>query len=171
MLFPSLLGARFEALPLPIRVLHLREGRQVLLGEVEVGRGTGWLSRLCAWSTRLPPAGRGPIAVEIVAMQDSERWTRRIAGHAMTSRLWASDGLLCERLGLVRFGFRLDVEGAALTWRVVRASVLGLPLPATWFAGVSARESMREGRYAFDVDARMPLAGPLVRYRGMLDVG
>ena len=171
LLFPSLLGAHFGALPPLVRALHLQEGRQLLAGEVEVERGTGWFSRLCAWTTRLPPAGRGPIADEIVAMPGSEHWTRRVAGHAMKSRLWASDGLLCERLGLVTFGFRLGVEDDALVWRVARVQALGVPLPVAWFRGVGARESVREGRYAFDVVAHLPLAGLLVRYRGTLDAG
>jgi len=169
-LFPSLLGARFDELPMQVRALHLRAGVQLLAGEVEVVRGAGWLSRLCAWATRLPPAGRGPIVVEIVAVPGNERWTRKIAGHAMQSRLWASDGLLCERLGLVTFGFRLDVEDGVLTWRVVRVSVLGVSLPARWFNGVLACESVRDGRYTFDVAAQLPVAGLLVHYRGQLDV-
>lgn len=170
LLFPSLLGAGFDALPPQVRRLHLREGVQRLCGEVDVERGAGWLSRLCARATRLPPAGRGPIEVEIVATPGGEHWTRRIGGHAMPSRLWAHRGLLCERLGLVTFGFRLDVLEGAIHWRVVRARAFGVPLPTGWFAGVSACESECDGRYAFDVSATLPLAGLLVRYRGWLRV-
>lgn len=169
-LFPALLGERFHALPARVQALHCRFGTQRLHGEVDVVRGPGWLSRLCAWATRLPPAGRGPIEVEIAANAAGERWTRRIAGHAMRSRLWADDGLLRERLGLVTFGFRLTVEDGAILWRVVRASALGVPLPAAWFAGVSAREFGQEDRYCFDVAAALPWAGLLVRYRGWLHV-
>lgn len=168
LLFPSLLGARFEALPPRVRALHLHRGVQRRAGEVAVERGAGWLSRVCAWATRLPPAGSGPIDVEIVAVPGAERWTRRVAGHAMPSRLWARDGLLCERLGLVTFGFRLHVEDDAIVWRVARVRVFGLPLPARWFQGVGARESQRDDRYHFDVAATLPVAGLLVRYRGWL---
>ncbi|MFC5577236.1 DUF4166 domain-containing protein [Lysobacter niabensis] len=168
LVFPSLLGAQFEALPPLVQALHLHEGVQQLAGEVDVERGRGLLSRVCAWATRLPPAGTGPIAVEITAMPGVERWTRHVAGHAMPSRLWVRDGLLCERLGLVTFGFRLHVEADAIVWQVVRVRVFGLRLPAAWFEGVSARESQRDDRYHFEVAAALPLAGPLVRYRGWL---
>lgn len=171
LLFPMLLGERFGALPSCVQALHLREGTQHLQGEVEVERGRSWLSQLCAWATRLPPAGSGPIAVEITAEPGSERWIRRIGRHAMPSRLWAGDGLLCERLGLVTFGFRLDVEQEAIVWRVARVRVFGLPLPAAWFDGVVAREWEEAGRYRFDVSAAMPIAGLLVHYRGWLHVG
>lgn len=170
LLFPGLLGARFLTLPPRVRALHLHEGRQRLSGEVEVVRGTRWLSRLCAWATRLPPAGNAPIMVEIVAVAGHERWTRHVAGHAMPSRLWSQAGLLCEKLGLVTFGFRLNVEDGALVWRVERVHIFGLRLPTTWFEGVAAHESERDGRYHFDVAAALPLAGLLVRYRGWLHV-
>ena len=168
LLFPSLLGAAFETLPLHVRALHLHAGTQRLSGEVEVERGRGWLSRLCAWATRLPPAGSGPVVVDIVARPGLEQWTRRIAGHAMPSRLWAHEGLLCERLGLVTFAFRLQVEDDAIVWRVARVRVFGLTLPARWFRDVGARESQQADRYRFDVAAALPLAGLLVRYRGWL---
>jgi hypothetical protein len=170
LLFPELLGAAFDALPPRVRILHLREGVQRLSGEVEVVRGTRWSSRLCAWATRLPPAGNAPITVEIVAAPGNERWTRHVAGHSMPSRLWSSHGLLCERLGLVTFGFRLGAEDGAIVWRVEQVNVFGLRLPAAWFEGVAARESERDGLYHFDVAASLPLAGLLVRYRGWLHV-
>lgn len=171
LLFPALLGAAFDRLPPRVRALHLHAGTQRLTGEVEVERGTHWLARLCAWATRLPPAGQGAIEVEISAAPHEERWTRRVAGHAMPSRLWQCDGLLCERLGLVTFAFRLAVEDDAIVWRVERVSVFGVSLPRAWFEGVGARESERDGRYRFDVAAALPWAGLLVRYRGWLHIG
>lgn len=169
-LFQQLLGPDFAKLPASVQHLHLRSGKTRHVGEVHVERGTGLLSRLCAWATRLPPAGRGPVAVDIETGSSGECWTRHMGGHAMRSRLWAADGLLCERLGLVTFGFRLGVEQGRLTWRVVRVRALGLPLPARWFGAVSACESELDGHYAFDVTAALPLAGMLVHYRGWLQV-
>lgn len=168
-LFAELMGAPFDRLPTVVRVLHSRPGAARYHGEVTVERGKSWLSRLCAWATRLPPAGSGPIVVDIVATPDREQWTRHVARHAMRSTLWAGDGLLCERLGLVEFGFALEEAGGALVWRVARVRALGLALPARWFEGVIAREFERDGRYGYDVAARLPLAGLLVHYRGWLD--
>lgn len=169
-LFASLLGSAFGSLAPRVRALHLREGARRYRGEVDVERGRGWLAALCIRATRLPPAGRGPIEVEIVADANGERWTRHIGSHAMRSRLWAAHGLLRERLGLVTFAFALSAQEGAIEWRVVRVHALGLPLPARWFSAVAARESEEDGRYRFDVQAALPIAGPLVRYRGWLDV-
>lgn len=171
-LFAGLLGAEaFDALPVPLRTLHLRDGRALWRGEVEVMRGRSLLSRVCAWATRLPPAGTGPIEVEIVAAEGREQWTRHVAGHAMRSRLWADDGLLNERLGLVDFRFRLSSVDRDIVWAVDGVRVFGLlPLPGAWFSQVHARESADGERYRFEVVAALPLAGPLVHYRGWLDV-
>ncbi len=169
-LFQRVLGDAFDNLPPQVKALHSREGRNRYRGEVEVSRGRHPLARGLAWATRLPPAGKGAVEVEIDADGKSERWTRHIGGHAMPSRLWSQDGLLCEQLGLARFGFALTVEAGVLVWTVARVRALGLPLPARWFDAVQAREYESEGRYWFDVAAAMPVAGMLVHYRGWLEV-
>ena len=173
-LYRQLLTARFEMLPPTVRALHERIGRRRYRGKVEVERGSGALSRLCAWATRLPSQGRGPIEVEIDSAAHGERWARVFAGRAMRSRMWMRESLLCERLGLVTFAFRLDVEplgaGHAVIWRVAKVRALFLPLPARWFHGVTASEYEHDRRYRFDVAARLPWIGLLVHYRGWLDV-
>jgi hypothetical protein len=170
-LFGQVLGPAFDTLPAPVRALHVAQGLQRYRGAVEVERGRGLVSRGVAAATHLPPAGTGPLCVEIDASPAQERWTRFIGGRAMPSRLWREGDVLCERLGLATFGFRLSVEDDALVWRVVRVRVFGLSLPVRWFTGVGARESADGERYAFDVWASLPLAGLLVHYRGWLDVG
>ncbi|MFD0739149.1 DUF4166 domain-containing protein [Lysobacter koreensis] len=168
-LYRQLLGAQFDTLAPGLQALHARHGRHRYHGKVEVDRGRGLLAWLCAAATGLPRAGRGPIKVEIVAGAGCERWTRVFAARAMRSRLWARDGLLCERLGLVTFGFRLQVVDGAITWQVERVRALGVPLPTRWFARIRAREYVSHGRYHFDVAAAVPLAGLLVHYHGWLD--
>lgn len=170
-LFQRVLGDDFHTLPLVVQALHLRTGMQRYRGQVEVRRDRNPIARLLAWATRLPPAGRGMIEVDIDANPRGEFWIRKIGAAAMPSRLWIQDGLLCEQLGLARFGFRLTVEEGAIVWRVAHVHTLGVPLPPHWFRTVQARESANdEGRYCFDVSASMPIAGLLVHYRGWLDV-
>lgn len=170
-LFRRVLGAEFESLPPAVKALHTATGHRRYRGQVEVVRGANPLARLFAWATHLPPAGQGEVEVEIDISGEEEKWTRHIGGHAMPSRLWERDGLLCEQLGLARFGFRLTVEQGDIVWRVERVTALGLPLPARWFGKVQARESELEGRYRFDVAAALPVVGLLVRYQGWLDAG
>jgi Domain of unknown function (DUF4166) len=170
LLFKDILRGAFDRLPQCVSALHRRQGRHTYRGEVEVDRGRNVLALLCAWATALPPAGKAPIDVEIVADGGRERWTRRVGRHAMRSQLWTDGELLCERLGLVVFGFRLSVEGGEIVWRTVRVRVFGfVPLPPSCFAGVQARESGVGGRYRFEVRAELPIVGLLVHYRGWLE--
>ena len=43
-----------------------------------------------------------------------------------------------------------------------------LPLPASLFEGVRCREFEQDGRYRFEVEARLPLVGRVIRYEGWL---
>jgi len=170
-LFASLLGeAAFSTLPPRVQALHLADGTRVYRGQADIVRGTGLLARLCGWATSQPPAGDGvALEVEIATDAQGERWTRNFAGHRMRSRMWAHDGRLCEILGLVTFAFALAAVDGVLVWNLCRVRALGVPLPVHWF-GVRAHESESDGRYRFDVEARLPLVGLLVHYRGWLDV-
>jgi hypothetical protein len=170
-LFERLLGDAFGSLAPRVRKLHRDAGTRRYRGEVEVERGNHPLAVLCARATRLPPAGSGPIEVEIASDAAGECWARHVGGHVMRSRLQDCGGLLRERLGLVTFTFALQAREGAIEWRVVRVHALGLPLPVRWFGAVAACEGESDGRYTFDVSAALPLAGLLVRYRGWLDVG
>lgn len=169
-LFPSLLGSAFEQLPPVVRALHLR-GTTTYSGEVAVRRGRGGLSRLCCWVARLPPAYAGTIGVGIFADAHGEVWTRRFGAHVMRSSLSRDRGRLHERLGPLRFWFRLAVTNGRLVWTVERVRFLLIPLPITWFRGIAAVEGADAGRYTFDVTASLPVVGLLVHYRGWLDVG
>ena len=74
-----------------------------------------------------------------------------------------------ERLGLLRFQFRLVAGDGGIEWQVVAVRLFGLPLPRRWFREVSAREFEQEGRYRFEVGAGLPLLGRIVDYSGWLD--
>lgn len=172
-LFRRVLGGFLDQTPTCVRRLHGGAACAVYRGEVEVERGHGRLARLLAWATSLPPAGHGPIEVEIAARDGRERWVRRIGGREMRSRLWAlsASWRLWEWLGPVVFGFALRVEDGVIVWRVDRVLLLGLlPLPSRWFRRVRCSESGVDGRYRFDVRAELPGVGLLVHYRGWLAV-
>lgn len=170
-LFPALLGPAFNDLPAPVRSLHGAPGGTRFVGRASVARGAHPLARLMAWATRLPPAGEVDVEVRIDVEGGGERWQRRFGTHAMPSRLWADGILLRERLGLAELDFMLEADAGGLRWRIVGVRALGLPLPVRWFGGVTAHESARDGRYAFEVRAALPVVGLLVHYRGTLDAG
>ena len=170
-LFQQVLRAPFFTLPDALRALHGAHGAGDYAGRVDVVRGRHPLARWCARIAGLPPEMQGaPLRVGFRADAGGETWRRDFNGFPMTSRLRCRDGLLHERLGPLRFRFRLHIHEHALYWRVAGVRLLWLlPLPARMFSGVHCREREQDGRYAFRVEAALPLVGLLVRYEGWLE--
>ena len=169
-LFQQALGASFFNLPEALRRLHGVRGSVRYAGIASIERGRNPLGRLCARIAGLPrPMVDAPTTVEFVADAKGETWRRDFGGTRMQSRLAFKDGLLRERLGPLQFRYLLHAGEGAIWWQVVGVRVFGLlPLPAGWFEGVQCREREHEGRYEFLVDARLPLAGRIIRYEGWL---
>ena len=169
--FQQVLGAEFYHLAAAVKQLHARQGDFTYRGRTRIVRGSSWLSRLYGWAARLPPAmDDAETTVCFSTMPGREIWQRQFGNARMQSRLWPHEGLLCERLGAVRFGFHPYRKDTALHWAVHRVHLLGvIPLPASWFDAVRSRESVVDGRYHFEVQASLPLAGLLVRYEGHLE--
>lgn len=172
-LFPGLLGARWESLPPSVRAMHGGAPLVRARGRVSVEGDPGWPARLLRALLRLPPpVGDAALEVEIRQHENAETWLRRFPGRAMRSRLRRSarrPGAFEEVIGVSRFAFTPEVAGPALRWVTCEARLLGLPLPLRWFDGVTASCGERDGRYRFDVAARMPLVGTLVAYSGWLE--
>ncbi|WP_101925110.1 DUF4166 domain-containing protein [Luteimonas rhizosphaerae] len=172
-LFQTLLGAPFFRLPDAVRALHSTRGEARYAGRVTVVRGTGLLSRLCGRVAGLPRAmADAPITVDIVSGATGEVWLRTFGTQKMRSRLRHHDGELRERLGPLQLRFVLHTWDGQIFWNVVGARLLGVvPLPNALFARVRCREREHDERYEFQVEAALPLIGPLVRYEGWLRPG
>ena len=127
-----------------------------------------WLRRLLG----LPQPGAGqPLTVTFERQGTREIWTRRFTRRRMRSVLDRRDGspLLYERLGPARLGFALHHDCDAIDWQLCSAHLLGLPLPRALQGTVLSRSSVRDGRYHFQVDVRLPWLGQLVAYDGWLE--
>lgn len=168
-LYQQLLGPAFDRLAGPMRDIHDRRARKRYTGLCRVLSGEGWMAAAMARAASLPTV-QGESSVSVLIERDAQResWTRKFGSHTMRSTLQASGGLLEERLGLVTLSFELRADDAAIEWVVKRARVLFVPLPAKWFAECTARESVVDGRYRFDVRADFPGVGLIGYYQGWL---
>jgi hypothetical protein len=168
-LFPSRLGADFERLDAHLQWAHGGESRD-LQGTVTVERGTSLMARVLGQLTSLPPALKdAPIHIRIEIAGEQEHWIRTYAGrHVMTSTLLRSGDCLVERLGPAALRFRLGASNAGIDWRLEHVSVLGIPLPLSWFM-ISARIDVQDGRYHFLIDSSLRGVGRIVRYEGLLN--
>lgn len=168
--YRCVLGARFDALAPPLKALHEPLAELTARGEGQVERGKSPLARLIGGLMRMPPAGDYPVEVTFEPRSGKERWTRRFGPHQFSSEMAATRrGLLTERFGPLRFGFALEVSdqgGIAMILR--RWTLFGLPLPLFLAPRIVANERAEGDAFAFDVAVAVPLAGPVVHYRGTL---
>lgn len=172
-LFPTLLGRHWQALAAPVRRMHGGEALVLARGNAWVEGASHLPARILRRLLGLPEPGAGQ-ALELTIERHAghEIWTRRFAGSQMRSRLSPSpDGLrLHEQLGPVTLQFQLRRDHDTIQWQLRGGRLLGLPLPRACFGSVLSCSGAKDGRYAFQVDTRLPLLGRLVAYRGWLEV-
>lgn len=173
-LFSAVLGERvWHALPAPVREMHGAEPRVRARGRADVEGATHWPARMLRRVLRLPrPCVDQRIDVLIERDGMRESWTRQFELGRMHSRLDGGTTVpptMHERLGPVTFEFNLCPDAVGIDWHLRKLRFLGIPMPAFLYGRVQARCDAHEGRYRFDIDARLPLLGQLVAYRGWLE--
>ena len=169
-LYRRLLGDRFALLPAQVRGLHDLDRQSVWVGRADVERGTSLVCRMIAAVTRLPPSGaEQPLTVTFTAVDGAELWHRAFGRRVLASRQVLGDGVILERIGPATVALAADVTPAGLTLSVAHLWVLGVPMPSWLVPEVATREYETEGRYRFEVEARMRVFGRLVRYAGWLE--
>ncbi len=172
-LFERAIGPAFATLPDSIRALHETSGQSVWRGQASVEGAANPVAGLVARVFGFPKAGEGvPVEVRIDADRDRSIWRREIAGSRFQSRLSSprSGGRVVESFGPCAFDLTLTPEGGRLVYRVQGWRLLGLPMPKAWApTTVTHEKEDAEGRFAFDVEIGLPIAGRMVRYRGWLE--
>lgn len=171
--YRRVLGARFTQLAAPIQRMHKPLAETVVRGEGTVERGHSLLARLLGLTMGFPPAGHYPVEVRFEPQHGRERWTRNFGPHRFASEMGVSaQNLLTERFGPMRFHFALEVDGQGGLEMILRKwTALGLPMPRALGPRIVASETAEADAFRFDVAVAMPLAGPVVHYRGTLRAG
>ncbi|MFM9942266.1 MAG: DUF4166 domain-containing protein [Hyphomicrobiaceae bacterium] len=169
-LYRRLLGAEFDALPAKVRELHDVQGQVTWSGRAEVQRGTSLLARIIGTIAGLPPSSPG-LPLEVVFTPDAtgEHWRRTFGRHVFQTHQRLGNGVILERIGPSTAALKPKVGPAGLSLTVAGLSVLGVPVPRSLLAEMTTLEHEVDGRYAFEVEAHLPLIGLLVRYKGWLE--
>ncbi|QTC90023.1 SDR family oxidoreductase [Brevundimonas goettingensis] len=172
-LFARAIGPAFDTLPTPIRALHETTGASLWRGQASVDGAANPVAGLVARVFGFPRAGQGvPVEVRIDADRDRSIWRREIGGSRFRSRLSlpGSGGRVVESFGPCAFDLILTPEDGRLVYRVQGWRLLGLSMPRAWApTTVTHEKEDAEGRFAFDVEIGLPVAGRMVRYRGWLE--
>jgi hypothetical protein len=171
-LYRRALGPAYDRQSRAGQVLH-DAGPSHWQGRCAVAGAETAVGRFLAWLFQLPAAtDDAAIAVEFETSGGGEVWTRRIGGRRMRSRQFIGvrkpPGWIVERFGILDFDLEVRVAKQRLALAIRGMRCCGLPLPRALWPAIEASESEEEGRFRFDVQIGLPLAGRLVRYRGWL---
>jgi Domain of unknown function (DUF4166) len=168
-LYRRVLRAGFDALPPRVRELHDLHGVTVWEGMADVECGGSFVCRFSAWVAGLPPAGRDQaLHVTFQTAGTREIWTRQFGQALFRSTQYQRGSFLLERVGPTTFVFTALASEKGLALQLDGFRVLGVPVPRLLHPCVNTFECERDGRYRFEVEARLPLFGLLVRYSGWL---
>lgn len=170
-LFQRVLGSGWPSLHPALQRFHSLRGHHELHGEVRTEPADGALGRLLGLAMRIPRSAQsGPLRFTLDAQPDSERWTRHFPHTTMMSAMALRGGALVERMGPASFHFALVAREGALELQHCGMRVLGLPWPRFAQPAILAREHGEGDRLCFEVEARLPFVGRVVRYTGWLAV-
>lgn len=176
-IYRKVLGSAFERLPEQVRALHDCEEDSSWSGTAEVVGSSGPLARLIAAVVGFPrPAKSVPVTVTFTRDGEGELWTRRFGLQTFHSHQSLGQGrnarLIVERFGPIAVALALVVKGegerARLTLIPRRWSAFGVPMPRFLLPRGTMFETQEDGRFVFDVEIKVPLAGRVVAYRGKL---
>lgn len=168
-LYARILGASYERLSPILKSIHDTRATKCYVGRCDIRSGTSLVARLIARFAGLPIARNDvPVEVTILSEGRGEGWTRMFGTQRMQSRLMDSNRRLQERLGPIVLTFELTAEAERIAWSLHSARLAWTPLPISWLLVCAATESVENGRYCFDVSARVRGIGLIVHYRGWL---
>jgi Domain of unknown function (DUF4166) len=174
-LYRRILGPAFAELPPTLQALHDGTRATAWQGRADVGRGSSPAMRLLATLFQLPPAGPDQMLTLTFDLDgDREIWTRTFGDSRFRSVQFERDGQLHEtvgpgRLAMCRLIMGVSADSSGLQLTMLGTRLLGVPLPRFLVPQIRAVESEQNGRFHFDVEARLPAFGRLVHYRGWLE--
>jgi hypothetical protein len=168
-LYQRILGTAFDELSPTLKRIHDSRVFKRYVGHCDIVSDANAAARLIVRIAGLPRGGTNVrLAVTMECKDGSEAWTRDFGAQRMRSSLQYHKGHLRERLGPVVFAFELMASAERIDWHLVSARLWPVPLPITWLLICSAAETMEDGRYTFDVSARVRGVGLIVHYKGWL---
>ena len=168
--FRRLLGEAYETLPPAVQEFH-DMAHDHYQGHASSSGDSNVLARTLRRIFGFPTLGE-KMSVDVWLSQKDGRdcWQRKFGERRFSSSFHAgADGVLDERFGPFRFGFRLRAEGDRLYWDFVRWGIGALPLPLALGPSIVTYETQStDGSYEFYSQADFPVIGRLVNYHGYI---
>ncbi|SDW23743.1 protein of unknown function [Ruegeria halocynthiae] len=157
-------------LPDSVKALHRGEGRYS--GRCSITRGRGVLIAFALRIAGFPPEGDDlPVTLDIRKIGDCWRWDRDFAGHQTYSRISFDPrrGYVREQIGGLTIWLQPVATDTGLAIEIRRLCLLGIPCPGFLLPRSASTEGEdAQSRFRFDISARVPGLGLLIRYKGWL---
>lgn len=155
---------------LPDLVQRAHRGTIQLKGTVRVERGSG-LGGLIAMIMRLPKSNpKADLTVTAWHFPDQIVWSRNFDGRVFESTFKKDDDFLVEQMGPLSLYMQPMCEGGRLVYRLIATQIGPIALPRVLAPSMTAWESEKDGKYAFEVSVGLPILGQMIRYSGTLDL-
>jgi hypothetical protein len=155
---------------LPDLVQQAHRGTIRLSGSAKVERGKG-VGGLIAALMRLPKSNpKADLVVTAWHFPDQMIWSRSFDGRIFESTFKKDDDLLVEQMGPLSLYLQPMCEGGRLVYRLIGTQIGPITVPRFLAPSMSAWESEKDGKYAFEVSVGLPLFGQVIRYSGSLDL-
>jgi hypothetical protein len=155
---------------LPDVVQRAHRGTIRLSGTAQVERGRG-LGGLIAMIMRLPKSNpKAALVVTAWHFPDQMVWSRSFDGRSFESTFLRDEDFLVEKMGPLSLYLQPMAEGGRLVYRLIATQIGPIALPRLLAPSMTAWESEKNGKYAFEVTVGLPLFGRLIRYAGSLDL-
>lgn len=155
---------------LPDLVQKAHRGTIRLSGSAKVERGKG-LGGLVAAIMGLPKSNpKAELVVVAWHFPDQIVWSRTFDGKAFESTFRREDNFLVERIGPLSLFLQPMCEGGRLVYRLIATQIGPIALPRFLAPSMTAWESEKDGKYAFEVSVGLPIVGRVICYSGVLDL-
>jgi hypothetical protein len=168
-LYHRVLRAEFLSLSELLRQFHSQTEFAEAEGCLDVEAAGGRLGSMLAWLGGLPrPETQVPVRLKVTVSPGQECWERWFRGHRLVS--WQKEwrGMLLETVGPWTIGFALMQECGGMRFLHVRTWLLGISWPKKLSPVTDALVLPTDDGWNVDVQITLPLAGQLIRYRGIM---
>jgi hypothetical protein len=101
---------------------------------------------------------------------DQMVWSRTFDGRSFESTFVRDEDFLVEKMGPLSLYLQPMAEGGRLVYRLIATQIGPITVPRVLAPSMTAWESEKDGKYAFEVTVSLPVFGRVIRYSGSLDL-
>ena len=173
-IFETIAGKAFDELPPTLQLFHSQTGPHHWHGQASAQAATNPLGKLIGRIVGLDlETGDWPLDVHVRQDKDGEVWERRFGERSFKSRFSVGQGknerLLVEQFGPAKIALACIIENEKLHLIPRRVSVFGIPVPGFLLPKEDSYEYEENGRFHFNINVKVPIAGRIAHYRGWLE--